>query len=587
MPTYDAIIKNGTIIDGTGTSRFFGDIAISDGIIQKIGGTISSDAGKVIDAEGRIVAPGVVDPHTHYDAQVHWDPYCTNSGWHGTTTVAVGNCGFGFMPCKPGDRDQYMRMMENTEQVPLTAMRQALPWKWETFPDWMRYMRSARKGINIAAYMPLNSLMIYVMGYDAAKKRGANRQERQKMRDMLNEAMDAGAIGFAFSHLLQFNSHKDCDGSPMPTDMMQVEDAYYLAEVLAERDQGVIQCLCELPIYVNNRHVAEELARISGRNVLHNVITAFDAIPEYHRGILKWLDDIDDKRLNIYSQALIARVWNEFNAIDADTLWQSTPPFDEFSRAHGAEAKLALLANADFRSRARAQYNPEKMAGSGGPVESFILLEARSDQYRKFEGRLLGDIAAELRAPPIDVIFDIIAASEGAMAEFRTTQATSHDIGKLHEALAHKRVLPGTSDGGAHIKFYSGGQYPTDNIMQLVRETGSMTLEQMHRKLSYLPARVLDLHRRGALLEGYAADLYIYDFEKLSYNQQQYDKAYDLPGGDWRRVVKAEGITTNMVNGEVIFDNGQCTGSTPGRIVSNGGADLDREVSNLPLLAAE
>ncbi len=588
MAKFDIVVKDGTIIDGTGVARTFGDIGIKDGIVERVGSNIPTDgAAKVIDAKGKIVAPGVIDPHTHYDAQIHWDPYCTNSGWHGTTTVAVGNCGFGFMPCRPDARDRYMLMMENTEQVPLGAMREALPWKWESFPDWINYMKSVRKGINLAAYMPLNSLMIYVMGYEAAKTRGATQAERQQMRDMLNEAMDQGAIGFALSHLNEFNSHKDCDGSPMPTDSMQIEDAYYLAEVLRERDQGVIQCLAELPITVCNRNVVEELAKISGRSILHNVITAFDMLPDYHTGIMDWLNSCEERGLNIYSQSLTMRAWNEFNAVDADTLWQGVDPFAEFSRANGAAEKIQLLNNSEYRARAREQYNPDMMVGSGGPVESFILLRAKGQKFAQHEGMLLSDIAEKTNSTPIDVIFDIIADSEGAMADFRTTQATSTDIEKLSAILKHKRVLPGTSDGGAHIKFFSGGHFSTDNIMQMVREENRMSLEEIHFKLSNLPSRVLGLNKRGVLLEGYAADLYIYDFDKLGYNQHAYDVVTDLPDGDWRRVVKAQGVEWNIVNGEVIFQNSECTDALPGRLLGNGGREVDQALANNIQIAAE
>lgn len=567
MP-FDLVIKNGAIVDGTHTPRFFGDLGIKDGVIAAIGGNLPTDgARRVIDASGLVVAPGVIDPHTHYDAQINWDPYCTNSGWHGNTSFVVGNCGFGFMPCRPADRDQYMLMMENTEQVPLAAMKQALSWSWESFPEWMDHMKQLSKGVNVAAYMPLNSLLIYVMGYEAAKVRGANAEERLRMRQLLNEAMDAGAIGFGFSYLNEFNSHKDVDGSPMPTDMMSVEDAYYLAEVLRERDEGVIQVLCELPIVVSNRHVVEELARISGRPVLHNVVSPFDTLPEYHRGIMAWLDECQAKGLNVYSQALAFRAWNEFNAIDNNS-WQSVDPFFEFTTIGDAAAKVALADDPAFRARALEQYKPELMGGSGGPIESWILLRANgAASWAEHEGKLMSDISAEVGKPAVDCFFEIVARSNGE-ADFRTTQATSTDPLKVSELMKHPRVLPGTSDGGAHVKFFSGGHFATDNIAWMVRETGMITLEEMHYKLSFLPARVLGLENRGALLEGYAADLYIYDYEGLDYDRDSYELLRDLPGGDWRRVVRAEGVKYCIVNGEVTLENSLPTGALSGDMLS-------------------
>lgn len=575
MARYDLVIKNGCIVDGTGTPRIFGDLAIQNGIIERVGGEISTTgAGQIIEAEGRIVAPGVIDPHTHYDAQVHWDPYCTNSSWHGNTTVVVGNCGFGFSPCKPDARERYMALMENTEQVPIGAMRSALSWDWETFPQWIDHMKRLPKGINMASFLPLNSLMLYVMGYEAAKTRGANKAERQQMRDLLNEAMDAGAIGFALSHLNEFNTHKDCDGTPMPTDGMQIDDAYYLAEVLRERGEGVVQCLCELPGGVANRAVVEEIARLSRRPVIHNVIAAFDAMPDYHRDILRWLEKTEREGLNIYSQALAFRAWTEFNAVDYNA-WDNIPLFNTFSLAGDADAKAKLAADPEFLARARAEYNPAQMLAAGGTLESFALHNANgASDFAKFNGMMVGEIAEKTGKGPTDVFFGIIAQSAGR-ADFRTTDAISHDATMIGELLGHKRVIAGTSDGGAHVKFFSGGQFATDNILSMVRENDELSLEEMHFKLSNLPARVLGLHQRGVLLEGYAADLYIYDYEGLGFEQGRYEVVHDLPDGDWRRVSRAQGIDWVVVNGEPIFQGQECTKALPGRIVSNRGPEVD------------
>jgi N-acyl-D-amino-acid deacylase len=566
---YDLVIKNGTIIDGTQMPRFFGDVGILDGVIAEIGANISTEgAGRVIDATGLIVAPGVIDPHTHYDAQINWDPYCTNSGWHGNTSFVVGNCGFGFMPCRPADRERYMLMMENTEQVPAAVMKTALPWTWESFPEWMEHMKRLPKGVNVGAYLPLNSLLIYVLGYEAAKTRGATPDERRRMQALLHEAMDAGAIGFGFSYLNDRNSHKDVDGSPMPTDNMHLEDAYALAEVLRERDEGVIQILCELMNGVKNRHVAEELARISGRPVLHNVASPHDAKPSHHTSIMAWLDECQLKGLNIYSQTLAFRVWSEFNAIDQNG-WQSVPIFNEFTVAGDAAAKVAKAKDPDFRARARKEYTPESMFGSGSPIETLMFVRAEGvDAWSKYEGQKISKIAAATGKLPIDCFFDIVADSNGA-ADFRSTESGSKNPSYVADLLRHPRIIPGTSDGGAHVKFFSGGHFATDNIMWLVRETGLMTLEQLHFKFSFLPARILGFEKRGALLEDFAADLYIYDYEALGYDRSSYAIVHDLPGGEWRRTVRAEGVRYCIVNGAVTLENNEPTGALTGRMLDN------------------
>jgi N-acyl-D-aspartate/D-glutamate deacylase len=294
----------------------------------------------------------VIDPHTHYDAQVFWDPWCTNSGWHGVTSVVVGNCGFGFMPCRPEHRDRYMDMMETTEQIPAAVLRVALPWDWQTFPEWMASIKRTPKGINLGGFLPLNSLMIWVMGLDAAKSRSATDEERAEMRRLLHEAMDHGAMGFGFSFLQLANSHKDSDGSPMPTDVMDIAEAYNLATVLRERGEGTIQALVEVP-GVDHKAEIEELARISGRPVLHTVIMAIDAMPSFHKDQLVWLDEMEAKGLDIYAQALAMRGWNEAQLQHWD-VWQGVPLFAEFQAAGNPAARAVKAADPDYRDRHRA-----------------------------------------------------------------------------------------------------------------------------------------------------------------------------------------------------------------------------------------
>lgn len=569
MGRYHLLVRNCTLIDGTGRPRVAADLGIRDGRIEKIATALPADAAaQCIEAHGAIVAPGVIDPHTHYDAQIHWDPYCTSSGWHGHTTVGVGNCGFGFAPCAPDSRERYMRIMENTEQVPLEALRRGLPWNWETFPEWMERMRALPKGVNVASYLPLNSLMMYVMGYEAAKRRGATPNERARMRDLLHEAMDAGAIGFGLSHLNERNSHKDCDGTPMPTDMMHIEDAFCLAEVLRERGQGVIQCLCEIPGGGTNRATAEELARRSRRPVLHNIIAPFDAMPDYHRSILRWLDAMEREGLEIYSQAFCYREWSEFNVNDY-TAWLHLPLFNTLYHAGDSAQKAALAADAAFLARARAEYQPMMMIGAGGPLETFILHRGPAS-LRAFEGRTLGEIAAAHGVAVTDTFLGIVAES-GAQAEFRTLDPVSQSPELMREVVAHPRVVPGTSDGGAHVKFHAGGQYSTDMLMYLGRDSGLFSLEDLHHRLSAVPARVLGLQGRGTLVEGAAADFYVYDIERLSYPYQQYEVLHDLPGGDWRRACRPTGIEAVVVNGRQTFAQGRCTGATPGLMLESAG----------------
>lgn len=566
MQHLDLVIRGGSLVDGTGVARRTADVGIKDGRVAAIGDLVGVSANQEIDARGLIVAPGVIDPHTHYDAQIYWDPYCTNSGWHGVTSVVVGNCGFGFSPCKSADRDLYMRMMENTEQVPLEAMREALPWDWETFPEWIRSIKSIPKGVNIGAFLPLNSLMIWVMGYEAAKTRPATDAERAEMRRLLNEAMDAGAIGFGFSYLQVYNSHKDVDGSPMVTDGMEAEEAYNLAQVLAERQEGVIQALVEVgPETAENRAMVEKLAEISGRPVLHTVISPDERYPGRHREILTWLDETEARGLNIYSQALCFRFMQMAFVVDAYDGWQAEPIFNEFQHPGDGDtidARIAKALDPDYRDRLAATTGLPSFAD---PATMSLINAAGSERFAKYVGMSFAEIAEAEGTRPTDAFLDLCAETR------LQCEVAPAPLGpNLEDALEinmHPRVLPGTSDGGAHSKFWAGGQYGTDLISWLVREEGKVELEAMHRKLSAVPAQALGWDSRGTIVEGNAADIMVYDFNEIGVATSVYEIANDLPKQDWRRVARQKGIKWILVNGEVTFKDRDCTGRTPGLLL--------------------
>jgi N-acyl-D-aspartate/D-glutamate deacylase len=241
MHTFDLIIRDGTIVDGRRAPRFVGDVAVKDGTVRILGGHVDGSAARVIDADGLVVAPGFVDLHTHYDAQIRWDPWCTISGWHGVTSVVLGNCGFGFAPVRPEFRERSMLTMTRTEAIPYASMQAGMRWDWETIPEYLASLERAPKGVNVIQYMPTASLMTYVMGLEAAKSRPATDAERKEMQRLLREGLDAGLCGFSIQRLGPDSVQADFDGSPMVTDTMADEEILALAEVLRERSDGFIQ----------------------------------------------------------------------------------------------------------------------------------------------------------------------------------------------------------------------------------------------------------------------------------------------------------------------------------------------------------
>src|SRR5262245_4409625 len=291
MRTFDLVIRGGTIVDGRRQPRYTGDVAVKDGKVVSLGGKANGSAERTIDGDGLVVAPGFVDLHTHYDAQIRWDPWCTISGWHGVTSVVLGNCGFGFAPVKPDFRDRSMLTMTRTEAIPYESMLDGmLPhWDWETIPEYLDSLDAAPKGVNCLQYMPTASLMTDVVGLEAAKTRPATEAERKEMQRVLDEGMDAGLCGFSIQRLGHNSTQADFDGTPMVTDTMCDEDILCLAEVLAARDEGFIQITQATGKIKQDLKFVERLAEVSGRPVIHNAIAPTRKDPTPHRKSLEWL----------------------------------------------------------------------------------------------------------------------------------------------------------------------------------------------------------------------------------------------------------------------------------------------------------
>src|SRR6202049_3845715 len=328
MADFDLQIRGGTVVDGTRVPRFRGDVWIKDGKIAQIGGRSPGFAKRTIDADGMIVAPDFLALHTHYDAQIRWDPWCTIAGWHGVTSVVLGNCGFGFAPVKPDFRDRSMLTMTRTEAIPYESMKAGMSWDWETIPQYLDSLDRAPKGVNCIQYMPTASLMTYVMGLDAAKTRPATEEERAEMHRLLNEGMDAGLCGFSIQRLGRHSAQADYDGTPMVTDTMCDEDILNLARVLCERDEGFIEITQATGHIKDDLKFVEKLAATAQRPLLFQAITASPRDPEILRRSLKWLHAARDKGLPIFGQggtvrsgfALTLEHWNLY---DLATAWRN------------------------------------------------------------------------------------------------------------------------------------------------------------------------------------------------------------------------------------------------------------------------
>jgi len=568
MARYDIVIRNGTIVDGARHPRYRGDMGIRDGLITRMGRIPSGDGEREIDASGLIVAPGFIDLHTHYDAQVFWDPYLTTSGWNGVTSVVIGNCGFGFAPTRKDLRHRAMQSMTKVEAIPMATMQAALPWDWETYPEMLDSIDRAPKAVNLLPYVGVNPLLIWVMGLEDAKAgRKPTDAEHKEMARLLHEAMDAGACGWSSQTLGVVGdptaetaggaAQSDFDGTPMPSDVMWPETQLVLAKVLGDRGEGFIELSgAVLP----NEHW-EQLAELSGAPIIYQALPASGKMFELREHLFAWFQSCQERGLRIYGQGITQNpplvftfdywdlwgdVWNEFAGPDVPR-----------------EKKLANLADPSVREKLKAE--PLKH-GFIGAVDEAIVEVAQSDENQRFVGRSLAEIAEAEGKHVVDAICDI-AVADKLDTIFQVSQFDMTLEGIKH-LIDNPYIIPGLSDGGAHVKYLAAGSYATEYISRYVRDHAFTTLEEAHWRLSALPAFCAGFRDRGVLREGAAADIIVYDYERLDYEFPNF--RHDLPGDEYRIASAGTGYRYVLVNGAVTIEDDQQTDVHSGALLRGG-----------------
>jgi N-acyl-D-aspartate/D-glutamate deacylase len=564
MARYDRVIKNGMIVDGSRLPRFRGDIGITDGLIREIGRIDAADADEVIDAEGLIVAPGFIDLHTHYDAQLFWDPYCTISGWHGITSVAIGNCGFGFAPVAPEARERAMLSMTRVEAIPLPSMQAGMPWDWTTFPEFLDSVERAPKAVNVLPYVPISPLLIWVLGFEDAKAgRKPTDAEHAELCRLLNEALDAGACGWSAQRMLPTGPaavQRDFDGTPMPTDVMHDDTCRAFAKVLRQRNDGFMQMLLISGDNARDKAFYEEMAEISGRPMIMNVVQAFDHRPELHRRVLAWLKSCRERGIKVVGQGLTTDAGFSFT-FENWNLFDDAEPWCEATTGSLDERKQKLA------DPARRQALRDTMPRTAtGPLPEIVIVGPQLEKNQAWLDHTLALAGEKMGKHPVDVMLDI-AVEEDLKTEFFAAPPNGR-IDYLKEIVDDPYVLFGVSDGGAHTKFLTAGRYPTETLVKIVRTHEMISLEEAHWRLSALPAQVAGFEGRGVLRKGAPADILVYDFDALKVLPDEI--VHDLPGGEWRRVQRAEGYRYVLVNGEVTIRDDLPTETYSGRLLRFG-----------------
>ena len=568
---YDLLIKGGTIVDGTRIPAYRGDIGIRDGRIAAMG-RINGTAKRTIDAAGLIVAPGFMDLHTHYDAALSgWDPHASVSGWHGVTTVAIGNCGFGFAPVRPEERERAMLRMERTESIPLSVMQAGMRWDWVTFPEYLDSLQRHGIGVNAASLVPYSPMRAYVMGNEASRdpEYVAKPEEMEQMKHLLREGLEVGGFGFSATFSM---ANRDYDGGYLPTHVVPREEWLEMAEVLRDYNRGSIEWTMGESLWGLGKDFLLEMARVSGRPVNWNSIEYDPTNPDQWRKELEWTE-------RAYREAIVFPV-NSCLPIDIEFTMESIGIFDQLPAWRHAtlgslEERKTKLADQSSRPALRADAEKIRTArsdisdGEAGQIADFrwdatLVDEVALEKNQPLVGRTILEIAQELDKHPVDVLLDL-AVEEDLKTEFSMTGLTTTDEQADTEILRHPLALLGTSDGGAHTKFFAGGKYNTHFLCHWIRDKQIMSLEEAHWRMSTMLGWAIGIRDRGWLREGMPADIVVYDLEKL--NMLPMEKVRDLPDGDWRRVQKAEGYHYTIVNGAITFEGQKCTGALPGKVL--------------------
>ena len=552
---HDLIVKGGRIVDGSGMPSYVGDMAVKDGRIVEVG-RVSGGAARAIDATGLVVAPGFIDIHTHYDAQAFWDPLITPSSWNGVTTVVMGNCGFTLAPCRPSDQEYLTNVLAGVEAISAAAISKGVPFNWDTFPTFLEAMDTPR-GINVACNVGHSAVRRFVMGQRATEAQATEDEVRQ-MGAVVRQALEAGAFCFTTSRSV---THWGPNGEPVPSRVGTEEEVYHLASQV----KGLWNCGLEM-VGLSNSHSGREfmtkMSRDFGCQLNWNEWNIVGATPDSWRKIHDYMAEANRAGAQIYGISRCQQSNMEFDLRDNTIL---LAPFTGWADvlAKPLQEKKRLLATPEVRERLKAGID-RPPRGLGFSWRKTAIWEAGLEKNRKMEGQRLGELAEAAGKHPVDIMFDL-AVEEDLRTEFALVDFTYIDKENTGAMLKSPYSILGISDGGAHLNTFCGAMYPTFFLSKWVREWRIFTMEEAIRKMTFVPAALLGFLDRGLLRPGMAADVTI--FNPATVGPGPTRKVNDLPGGDSRIVISADGVTHGIVGGQVVFQGGRPTGALPGRLI--------------------
>jgi N-acyl-D-aspartate/D-glutamate deacylase len=561
---FDLVVRGGTIVDGTGRPGVRGDVGIRGGQIAALG-NVTGNSAQTLDAGGLVVAPGFVDVHTHYDAQVMWDRMLTISPWHGVTTVVMGNCGFGVAPTRPDHRGLIMRTLEKVEGMSLDALETGLgqAWPFETFPEYLDAVERRGTALNVAVLLGHTPLRLYVMGEDATE-RPATPDEIARMRAIVREAIDAGAIGFATS---KASTHIGYAGKPVPSRAATFAEVEALAGALGEAGRGILQATVGRELFFKE---FETLARATGRPVTWTALLAGMMGPGSHRELLEKSRALVKQGLQVVPQVTCRTLNFEFQ-LKEPFIFESMSVFKPISVADHA-GKVRLYGDPDFRRAFKESFDrPRKGAVFAGLSWARTWISWYPPDP-SLEERMVSEVAAERGVDPTDLVLDMALATN-LDARFRMA-VFNHDEAEVIELLTEPDTVLGLSDAGAHASQLCDACFSTYLLSRWVREKQAIALPEAIRMLTSRPAEVFGITDRGRLATGLAADVVVFDPATVGASKLR--RVHDLPAGADRLVADASGIEAVIVNGTIVRRAGRDAvapdGALPGALLRNGRA---------------
>ena len=565
MATHDLIIRGGTIIDGSGAPAFEGDVAVSGGVITGIG-KVGGKGLEEIDARGQVVTPGFVDLHTHYDGQAAWAEAISPSSLHGITTAVMGNCGVGFAPCKPEDHGRLIRLMEGVEDIPYPVLEEGLPWKWESFPDYLDFLSTRKFDTDICAQLPHAALRVFVMGDRGANREDATPADIAAMKQLAKDAVMAGAMGFSTSRTL---NHRTSDGQPTPTLTASQEELTGIAMGLAEAGRGVLQFVSDFNDPQKEAAMLRRLVEVSGRPLSVSLAQA-DVAPEGWRLLLGAIETAAAEGLPIRAQVAPRPVGVLLGLDLTLNPFSAHPVYREIADLPHAE-RVHKLHDPDFRARLLADQPNTDNPFLKVMLRSFGKIFQLSDpvDYEPGPERTLAAIAARRGVSPEEVALDLMLERDGTgMLYLPFLNYAQGSLDPISEMMQSAATLPGLSDGGAHVGMICDGSFTTTMLTHWIRDRTrgpKLSPEFLVHKQSRATAEWIGLWDRGLIAPGLRADINVIDHERLTVAPPK--AFHDLPAGGTRLIQPVQGYLATMVNGVVTRRHDADTGARPGRLV--------------------